>query len=55
MRIKPKDGNPMFRRAQVRKNGTGVYLVKCGSQIYFTMKEDISKDFKTFLEGIEEG
>ena len=53
--MQPKDGNPMFRRTQVRKNGTGVYLVKCGSQIYFTGKEDMSKDFRAFLEGIEEG
>lgn len=53
--MKPKDGNPMFRRTQVRRNGTGIYLVKCGSQIYFTGKEDMSKDFKAFLERIEEG
>ena len=53
--MQPKDGNPMFRRTQVRRNGTGVYLVKCGSQIYFTGKEDMSKDFRAFLEGIEEG
>lgn len=53
--MQPKDGNPMFRRAQVRRNGTGVYLVKCGSQIYFTGKENMSEDFRTFLEGIEEG
>lgn len=53
--MQPKDGNPMFRRTQVRRNGTGVYLVKCGSQIYFTGKEEMSEDFRTFLEGIEEG
>lgn len=53
--MQPKDGNPMFRRTQVRRNGTGVYLVKYGSQIYFTGKEDMSKDFRAFLEGIQEG